>query len=110
MINLHPSLLPKFRGLRTHRQCLEAGDAMHGASVHWVTAELDGGPVIAQARVPVRAGDDEQTLEARVRQVERPLLLAAVRALACGRVRHGDPIRFLDARFELSDSEVCACA
>ncbi|SDD10399.1 phosphoribosylglycinamide formyltransferase [Aquimonas voraii] len=110
MINLHPSLLPKFRGLHTHRQCLDAGDAVHGASVHWVTAELDGGPVIAQARVPVHAGDDERTLEARVRQVERPLLLATMRALASGRVRHGDAIRFLDSRFELSDSEVYACA
>lgn len=110
MINLHPSLLPKFRGLRTHRQCLDAGDPVHGASVHWVTAELDGGPVIAQARVPVHASDDEQTLEARVRQVERPLLLATVRALAAGRIRHGDGPRYLDTRFELSDSEVFACA
>ena len=110
MINLHPSLLPKFRGLRTHRQCLDAGDAAHGASVHWVTAELDGGPVIAQARVPVHADDDEHTLEARVRQVERPLLLATVRALAAGCVLPGDALRYLDPRFELSDSEVFACA
>lgn len=110
MINLHPSLLPKFRGLRTHRQCLEAGDAVHGASVHWVTAELDGGPVMAQARVPVHAADSEQTLEARVREVERPLLLAAIRALAGGRIRHGDAVRFLDSQHDLSDHEVYACA
>ncbi|KAG9581971.1 hypothetical protein KCV01_g15181, partial [Aureobasidium melanogenum] len=56
-INIHPSLLPKYRGLHTHRQCLDAGDAEHGASVHFVTAELDGGPVIAQTRIPVVAGD-----------------------------------------------------
>lgn len=110
MINLHPSLLPRFRGLHTHRQCLAAGDAVHGASVHWVTAELDGGPVIAQARVPVHGDDDETTLEARVRGVERPLLLAAVRALAAGRIRHGAATRYLDARFELQDYEVFACA
>lgn len=110
MINLHPSLLPKFRGLRTHRQCLDAGDSVHGASVHWVTAELDGGPVMAQARVPVHAIDDEHTLEARVRGVERPLLLAAIRALAAGRIRHGDAVRFLDSHHELSDREVYVCA
>ncbi len=110
MINLHPSLLPKFRGLRTHRQCLDAGDPVHGASVHWVTAELDGGPVMAQARVPVHSTDDEHTLEARVRAVERPLLLAAIRALAAGRIRHGDAVRFLDSHHELSDREVYVCA
>jgi phosphoribosylglycinamide formyltransferase 1 len=109
MLNLHPSLLPRFRGLHTHRQCLAAGDPVHGASVHWVTAELDGGPVIAQARVPVHADDDEASLEARVRGVERPLLLATLRALAEGRVRHGDPQRYLDARLQLQDHEVFAC-
>ncbi|MBE5314199.1 MAG: phosphoribosylglycinamide formyltransferase [Xanthomonadales bacterium] len=110
MINLHPSLLPKFRGLHTHRQCLDAGDSVHGASVHWVTAELDGGPVMAQARVPVHPTDDEHTLEARVRGVERPLLLAAIRALAAGRIRQGDAVRFLDSHHELSDREVYVCA
>jgi phosphoribosylglycinamide formyltransferase 1 len=109
MLNLHPSLLPRFRGLHTHRQCLAAGDAVHGASVHWLTAELDGGPVIAQARVPVHADDDEARLETRVRVVERPLLLATLRALAEGRVRHGDPQRYLDASHQLQDHEVFAC-
>jgi len=109
MLNLHPSLLPRHRGLHTHRQCLAAGDAVHGASVHWVTAELDGGPVIAQARVPVLASDDETSLEARVRSVERPLLLATLRCIAEGRIRYGDPIRHLDARHQLQDHEVFAC-
>jgi phosphoribosylglycinamide formyltransferase-1 len=110
MINLHPSLLPKFRGLHTHRQCLAAGDAVHGASVHWVTAELDGGPLIAQARVPVLADDDEHSLGLRVRSVEHPLLLASVAAIARGELRSGSPVHFLDAQQRLLDSEVLACA
>ena len=87
MINIHPSLLPKHRGLHTHRQALAEGVAEHGASVHVVTAELDGGPVIAQAVVPVLPDDDEASLAARVLQREHPLLLACVGALARGDVR-----------------------
>lgn len=87
MINLHPSLLPAFKGLHTHRQALDAGVAEHGASVHVVTPGLDDGPVIAQARVPVLPGDDEATLAARVRGVEHPLLVETVRLLAEGRLR-----------------------
>jgi phosphoribosylglycinamide formyltransferase-1 len=109
MINLHPSLLPKFRGLHTHLQCLAAGDAVHGASVHWVTAELDGGPVIAQARVPVRGDDDEASLEARVRRVEQPLLVATVSALAAGLTAAGCAPRYLDARHRLVEQETFAC-
>lgn len=82
MINLHPSLLPAFKGLHTHQQALDAGAHEHGASVHVVTADLDGGPVIAQARVPVQADDDAQTLAARVREREHPLLVETVRLLA----------------------------
>lgn len=90
LINIHPSLLPAFKGLHTHRQALDAGATVHGASVHYVTAELDGGPVIAQARVPVLAGDDEATLAARVLAREHPLLLRTLEWLAAGRVRlHG---------------------
>ncbi len=87
MINLHPSLLPAFKGLHTHRQALTAGVSEHGASVHVVTPGLDDGPVIAQARVPVLTGDDEATLAARVRAVEHPLLVETVRLLADGRLR-----------------------
>lgn len=87
MINIHPSLLPMFKGLRTHEQALAAGVREHGASVHFVTAELDGGPVIAQARVPVLPGDDATTLAARVLDREHPLLVATLRLLAAGRVR-----------------------
>jgi phosphoribosylglycinamide formyltransferase 1 len=66
MINIHPSLLPKYKGLDTHARALAAGDLEHGCSVHWVTPELDGGAVIAQARVPIIAGYTEETLAARV--------------------------------------------
>ena len=86
MINLHPSLLPAFKGLHTHQQAVDAGVAEHGASVHVVTADLDGGPVIAQARVPVRPGDNADILAARVRGVEHPLLVEVVRLLGEGRL------------------------
>ena len=86
VLNIHPSLLPAFKGLHTHRQALQAGVAEHGASVHFVTAELDGGPVVAQARVPVRAGDDEAALAARVLAREHPLLVATLGLFAQERV------------------------
>ena len=87
MINLHPSLLPAFKGLHTHRQALAAGVTEHGASVHVVTADLDDGPVIARAPVPVLPGDDEAALATRVREVEHPLLVETVRLFAEGRLR-----------------------
>ena len=86
MINIHPSLLPAFKGLRTHQQALDAGATVHGASVHFVTAELDGGPVIARAQVPVEAGDDAARLAERVLQREHPLLVATLRELGAGRI------------------------
>jgi phosphoribosylglycinamide formyltransferase-1 len=98
MINIHPSLLPAFKGLRTHEQALEAGAPVHGASVHYVTPELDGGPVIAQARVPVLADDDAATLGARVLEREHPLLVATLRLLAERRVALGDAGVELDAK------------
>lgn len=93
MLNIHPSLLPAFRGLRTHQRALAAGVVEHGASVHFVTPELDGGPVLAQARVPVHGSDDVGTLAARVLAREHPLLVQSVQLLACGRARlHDDGI------------------
>jgi phosphoribosylglycinamide formyltransferase-1 len=91
MINIHPSLLPKYRGLHTHRRALEAGDLEHGASVHYVTAELDGGPVIAQARIGIDAGDDEQRLAGRLLAYEHRLLPAVVRLIAAGRLAFAAP-------------------
>ncbi|MBB6186304.1 phosphoribosylglycinamide formyltransferase [Rhodanobacter sp. MP7CTX1] len=87
MINIHPSLLPKYRGLHTHRRALEAGDTEHGASVHFVTAELDGGPVIAQARVAIEPGDDEEQLAERLLPLEHRLLPAVLGLLATRRLR-----------------------
>lgn len=86
MINIHPSLLPKYRGLHTHRRALEAGDEEHGASVHYVTAELDGGPVIAQARISIRAGDDEAVLAQRLLTFEHQLLPSVLKLMAEGRL------------------------
>jgi phosphoribosylglycinamide formyltransferase-1 len=85
-LNIHPSLLPKYPGLHTHRRVLEARDREHGASVHFVTEELDGGPVIVQARVPVLPTDDEATLSARVRVQEHRIYPAAVEWFARGRL------------------------
>ncbi len=78
MVNQHPSLLPKYKGLHTHRRALEAGDTEHGASVHFVTPELDGGPVVARVLVPVEAGEDEASLAARLRPREHALLVAVM--------------------------------
>jgi phosphoribosylglycinamide formyltransferase 1 len=86
MINVHPSLLPKYRGLHTHRRALEAGDTEHGASVHYVTAELDGGPVIAQARIDILPGDDEHRLAERLLSYEHRLLPAVLGLIAAGRL------------------------
>jgi phosphoribosylglycinamide formyltransferase-1 len=85
MINIHPSLLPLFKGTHTHRQALEAGVAEHGCSVHFVVPELDAGPVIAQARVPVLPGDDEESLAARVLAHELALYPQALAEVASGR-------------------------
>jgi phosphoribosylglycinamide formyltransferase-1 len=86
MINIHPSLLPLFKGTHTHRQALEAGASEHGCSVHFVVPELDAGPVIAQARVPVLPGDDEDSLAARVLAQEHVLYPQALAAVASGSV------------------------
>ena len=86
MINIHPSLLPLFKGTHTHRQALEAGVSEHGCSVHFVVPELDAGPVIAQAKVPVLPGDDENTLAARVLAQEHGLYPQALAAVASGTV------------------------
>ncbi|HEV7136801.1 MAG TPA: phosphoribosylglycinamide formyltransferase [Steroidobacteraceae bacterium] len=98
VLNIHPSLLPKYRGLHTHRRVLEAGDRVHGASVHFVTAELDGGPVILQSRVAVRAGDAEDTLSARVQATEHIIYPQVVGWLADGRLAWHDERPWLDGK------------
>lgn len=87
LINIHPSLLPSFRGVDTHERALERGVRIHGCSVHFVTAELDGGPIIAQAAVPVEPGDTPATLSARVLNAEHHLYPHALALIATGRVR-----------------------
>ena len=79
LLNIHPSLLPAFPGLRTHERALAAGVKVHGCTVHFVTADLDHGPIVAQAVVPVRAGDDAATLAARVLRQEHVIYPRAVR-------------------------------
>lgn len=86
LINIHPSLLPAFPGLATHRQALAAGVRVHGATVHFVSGDVDGGAIIAQAAVAVLPGDSEETLAARVLQREHVLLPRCVRWLCEGRV------------------------
>ena len=98
LLNIHPSLLPKYKGLDTHRRVLEAGEREHGASVHLVTAELDGGPVICQGRVAVRADDSPQSLAARVLAVEHRLYLLAIGLIAAGRLQLRGNTIFLDGR------------
>ena len=87
LVNIHPSLLPSFRGLDTHRRALEAGVRWHGCTVHFVRAELDAGPIVLQAAVPVRPDDTEETLAARVLAREHQVLPMAVGWIAEGRVR-----------------------
>ena len=96
LVNIHPSLLPLFPGLSTHRQALAAGVRVHGATVHFVSTEVDGGAIIAQAAVPVQPGDDEERLAARVLEEEHRLLPRAVRLVLEGRVRFEDERVLLD--------------
>ena len=86
ILNIHPSLLPKYRGLHTHRRALEACDAMHGVTVHFVTEELDGGPLIIQACLDVRAEDTEASLSARVQREEHRIYPQAIEWFATGRI------------------------
>ena len=81
LLNIHPSLLPNFRGLHTHQQAIDAGVRVHGATVHFVTSELDGGPIIAQAVVPVLPDDDEDTLADRVLEQEHKIFPRVVKWL-----------------------------
>ena len=84
MLNIHPSILPLFRGLHTHKRALEAGMAVHGCTVHEVTGELDGGPILGQAVIPVREGDTEDDLAARLLPMEHRLYPAVLRRFADG--------------------------
>jgi phosphoribosylglycinamide formyltransferase 1 len=86
LLNIHPSLLPKYKGLDTHARALAAGDTHHGASVHYVTDELDGGPVIMQGRLAIRAGDTPESVSARVHTLEHIIYPHVCSLIAAGRV------------------------
>ena len=96
LLNIHPSLLPRHKGLHTHRRALEAGDAEHGASVHFVVPELDAGAVVAQARMPVLADDTPDRLAARLLPLEHRLLCAVLRLCVAGRVAERGDRALLD--------------
>ena len=91
ILNIHPALLPEFKGLDTHRRALEAGVKRHGATVHFVVEETDAGPVIRQQSVPVLQGDTEETLAARVLEVEHRIYPEALRLVAEGQVKFAAP-------------------
>jgi phosphoribosylglycinamide formyltransferase-1 len=97
MINIHPSLLPAFPGLHTHRRALEAGVKLAGCTVHFVRFETDTGPIIAQAAVPVLPGDDEESLATRVLAAEHRLYPLALGLVAAGRVRVMEERTIIDA-------------
>jgi phosphoribosylglycinamide formyltransferase-1 len=99
ILNIHPSLLPSFPGLHTHRRALDAGVKVHGCTVHVVTSALDAGPIVAQAAVPVIAGDTEESLAARVLEAEHRIYPQVVRSFLEGRVEFlpGDIVQVRDA-------------
>jgi phosphoribosylglycinamide formyltransferase 1 len=96
LLNIHPSLLPKYKGLDTHARAIAAGDSHHGASVHYVTAELDGGPVIMQGRLRIRAGDTPDALSARVHGLEHIIYPHVCSLIASGRVAWRDGAVWFD--------------
>jgi phosphoribosylglycinamide formyltransferase-1 len=96
ILNIHPSLLPKYKGLHTHRRALEAGDVAHGVSVHFVTESLDGGPLIAQVVVPVLPDDDEPTLSQRVLKEEHQLYPKVIALAAQGRLTLQNDVVVMD--------------
>jgi phosphoribosylglycinamide formyltransferase-1 len=96
LLNIHPSLLPKYKGLDTHARAIDAGDRHHGASVHYVTAELDGGPVIMQGRLRLRPGDTPESVSARVHALEHIIYPHVCSIIACGRVECRGASVYLD--------------
>ncbi|MEW5057615.1 MAG: phosphoribosylglycinamide formyltransferase [Cycloclasticus sp.] len=86
LINIHPSLLPKYKGMYTHQRVMDDGEPLHGSSVHFVNTELDGGPVVLQARVPVLPSDDVESLELRIKSKEQLIYPTAISWLAEGRI------------------------
>ncbi|WP_370981344.1 phosphoribosylglycinamide formyltransferase [Agaribacterium sp. ZY112] len=111
MLNIHPSLLPKYQGLNTHQRALDAGDKEHGVSVHFVTAELDGGPLVLQARVSIAADDNADTLAAKALKQEHVIYPLAVKWFSEGRLQLQNNRSYLDNKelplegIDLNDAE-----
>jgi phosphoribosylglycinamide formyltransferase-1 len=105
MLNIHPALLPAFKGLDTHRRALAAGAKTHGATVHLVVADMDSGPIVLQEAVPVREGDTVETLSARVLEIEHRVYPRALGLLAQGRVRVVDGRCLIDRQAERDSSQ-----
>jgi phosphoribosylglycinamide formyltransferase-1 len=98
MLNIHPSLLPAYKGLHTHERVLAAGETIHGVTVHYVTAELDGGPLVLQARIAIAPGDTADTLSARVQQREHIIYPRVIGWIASGRLQWRDDGPWLDGK------------
>ena len=96
LLNIHPSLLPKYQGLHTHQRAIDAGDEEHGVSVHFVTEELDGGPVILQAKVPIFPEDNADDLAMRVHEQEHRIYLLVVKWFCQGRLKMVENLAYLD--------------
>jgi phosphoribosylglycinamide formyltransferase-1 len=96
MLNIHPSLLPNYKGLHTHKRALDAGDIEHGCTVHFVTEELDGGPLLAQAVVPVLQGDNEESLQSRVHTREHIVYPLAAELICADRIRFTESGIYMD--------------
>ena len=107
LLNIHPSLLPKYPGLHTHRQVLENGDEEHGTSVHFVTDELDGGPVILQAKIPVFEGDDEDDITDRVQAQEHAIYPLVVGWFIDGRLEMRENTAWLDGTLLSPQGHAC---
>jgi phosphoribosylglycinamide formyltransferase-1 len=110
MLNIHPALLPAFKGLDTHRRAIEAGANEHGATVHFVVPEMDSGPIIAQGAVPVQPGDTEAALAARVLAVEHRIYPLALRLVAADRVRVIGERCAIDGEIAAEDVVFLPCA
>jgi phosphoribosylglycinamide formyltransferase-1 len=98
MINLHPSLLPLYRGTGTYQRAIDSGDTEHGASIHFVTEELDGGPVISQVTIPIHADDDATRLQARLAPMEHRLVVATVELFTTHRIESTDGFVFVNGK------------
>ncbi|MDQ1363262.1 MAG: phosphoribosylglycinamide formyltransferase 1 [Pseudomonadota bacterium] len=109
MLNIHPSLLPEFPGLDTHRRVLAAGHTQHGASVHFVTPELDGGPLLVQAVIPVQANDTAESLQQKVHQQEHIIYPLAIGWIAEGRVQYENNRIFFDGKPLEKPVQIPAC-